>query len=182
MPAEDTWTPPAQWCPQPRYWHADDGDATEHEVTGLVAAFVRALQPEVTVETGSYLGQTSEAIGLALQQNGHGRLWTVERDPDRAAQAQARCAGLPVEVVTDDSLSWAPPGDIGFAWVDGGSDRAAEISRLLGSFIPGAVLGMHDAGPQHQFTAQVQPLIQAGHLKPITLHTPRGVMFAEVYP
>jgi predicted O-methyltransferase YrrM len=180
---EDTWTPPAEWCPQPQYWHADDGDATEHEVTGLVAAFVIALQPEVVAETGSYLGQTSQAIGRALAWNGHGRLWTVEIDPGRAEAARERCANLPVEVMTGSSLNWAwsVPRGIGFAWIDGGPDRAAEISHLLPSFAPGAILGMHDAGPQHPYTAQVEPLVRAGRLKPITLHTPRGVMFAEVH-
>lgn len=184
MKTEDTWTPPAPWCPQPQHWHADDGQATEHEVTGLVAAFIRALQPEIVAETGSYLGQTSEAIGLALKRNGHGWLRTVECDPDRAEQARARCAGLPVEVVTGDSLTWTADfgAGIGFAWVDGGSDRAAEISHLLDSFAPGAIVGMHDAGPQHPYAAQVQPLIRAGHLRPVTLRTPRGVMFAEVHP
>jgi len=178
--SEDVWTPPAPWCPQPQWWHADDGDATEHEVTELVAAFVRALQPEVVAETGSYLGQTSEAIGTALHRNGHGYLYTVEIDPGRAAHARRRCAGLPVEVVAGNSLTWSVPAGIGFAWVDGGGDRAAEIAHLLPSFAPGAILGMHDAGPQHVFTAQVQSLVNAGYLKPVMLHTPRGVMFAEV--
>jgi methyltransferase family protein len=183
MPSEDTWTPRGrEWCPQSQYWHADDGDATEHEVTELVAAFVRALQPEVAVETGSYLGQTSEAIGRALKRNGHGRLYTVEHDPARAASARDRCAGLPVEVVTGDSHSWPAPEGIGFAWIDGSWDRASEISHLLPGFIPGAIVGMHDAGPQHPFTGQVQPLVTAGRLKPVTLRTPRGVMFAEVHP
>lgn len=184
MATEADFTPPGDWQRNPQYWHADDGDATEYEVTELVAAFVRALQPEVVVETGSYLGQTSQAIGQALARNRHGWLWTVESDPDRAAKARERCAGLPVEVVTGNSLHWGwdvPPG-IGFAWVDGSGDRAAEIAHLLPSFASGALLGMHDAGPQHKFTVQVQPLVRAGRLKPITLRTPRGVMFAEVHP
>lgn len=177
---EDTWTPPAPWCQQPQYWHADDGNGTEHEVTELVAAFVRALQPEVVAETGAYTGQTSVAIGAALLRNGHGRLWTVEIDPGRAELARSRCMGLPVEVITGDSLSWDAPSGIGFAWIDGGGDRALEITHLFGCLAPGAILGMHDAGPQHVFTDQVQPLVAEGYLKPITLHTPRGVMFAEV--
>jgi hypothetical protein len=36
----------------------------------LVAAFVRALQPETVLETGSAFGQTAEAIGRALAANG----------------------------------------------------------------------------------------------------------------
>jgi hypothetical protein len=181
---EDSFTPSVPWCPQPQWWHADDGDVTEHEVTELVAAFVRALQPEVVVETGSYLGHTSQAIGIALSRNGHGRLWTVEIDHSHADWVRMRCTGLPVEVVTGDSLTWQMPGDIGFAWIDSGLDRGAEIARMLqmGWFANDAIVGMHDAGPQHPFTAQIQPLVDAGYLKPVTLHTPRGVMFAEVHP
>lgn len=182
MATEDVYTPSVPWCPRPQLWHADDGNGTEHEVTELVAAFVRALQPGVVAETGAYTGQTSVAIGTSLLRNGHGKLWTVEIDPERAALARSRCMGLPVEVITGNSLSWDAPGDIRFAWIDGGRDRAAEIIYLMKSFAPGAVVGMHDAGPQHGFMAQVQPLVAAGHLKPITLHTPRGVMFAEVHP
>jgi len=179
MRQESLFTGPSPWCPQPQYWHAEDEWGTELEVTELVAAFVRALQPEVVVETGTYAGQTAQAIGQALARNGHGMLWTVEIVPGHADQARERCLGLPVEVVTGDSVTWDVPDGIGFAWIDG-DDRHAEITHLLGSFAPGAVLGMHDAAPHHKFTAQVQPLIAAGHLKPITLHTPRGVMFAEV--
>jgi Methyltransferase domain len=179
---EDAWSPPTGWCPHPEWWHADDGDGTELEVTELAAALVRALQPEVAVETGSYLGQTSYAIGVALQRNGHGRLYTVECVPDRADQARERCAGLPVEVVTGSSLywSWQVPRGVGFAWIDGCHDRAAEIAHLLPAFAPGAVIGLHDTAPHHPYAAQVGSLIAAGLLQPIMLRTPRGVMLAEV--
>ena len=182
MLTEDRFTPPTQWCPNPQFWTADDADATEHEVTELAAAFVRALQPGLAVELGSYLGQTSEAIGRALARNGHGVLLTIEIDPVRAERTRQRCAGLPVTVIVGDSQEWDMPGGIGFAWVDNGITRGADIARMLrrGVFTAYAVIGMHDAGPQHPFTAQVQPLVEAGQLRPIILHTPRGVMFAEV--
>ena len=95
---EADFTPPNSWCPDPGFWHADDGDATEHEVTELVAAFVRALQPELVVETGSYSAQTSLAVGEALARNGHGRLVTLEIEPELAGIAKAKCAGLPVTI------------------------------------------------------------------------------------
>lgn len=177
---EAQWTPPAPWCPHPHYWHADDGQATEHEVTELVAAFVRALQPDVVAETGTWSGQTTEAIGLALKSNGHGRLYAVEIEPGVAGQARRRCVGLPVTVVTGDSMSWDAPTGIEFAWVDSGDDRGWDIEHLLPRMDPGAIIGVHDTGPHHPTRDQLRPLEERGALRVITLRTPRGVSFAEV--
>jgi hypothetical protein len=45
-------------------------------------ALVRALQPEVVVETGTHLGLGSCVIAAALLRNGHGRLATIDIDDD----------------------------------------------------------------------------------------------------
>lgn len=177
---EDRFTPSAPWCPDPQHWHSDDGEATEHEITELVAAFVRALQPEVAVETGTWTGQTTEAIGVALRENGHGHLHAVEVDPGLAGQARRRCIGLPVTVVTGDSASWEVPEGIGFAWVDSGTTRGQDIEHLLPRMNPGAVIGVHDTAPHHTVRGQLNPMEERGALRVITLHTPRGVSFAEV--
>lgn len=178
---EDRFYGPSTWCPNPQYWHSYDVDATEYEVTELVAAFIRATQPEVVVETGSYTGQTSEAIGRALVTNGHGHLWTVEVDMERAVEAKRRCLDLPVTVVIGDSQDWDAPDNIDFAWIDGSGYRVGEIEHLLGKFSPGAIIGMHDAGPRFSFMIQVKRLTDTGVLKSIVLRTPRGVMFAMVH-
>ena len=180
---EDRWTPPPPWCPAPHHWHADTADATEHEVTELAAAFVRALQPEAVVETGTNTGQTALAIGAALARNGHGHLWTVEADPGLARSAAAALAHLPVTVVCADTADWEPPVPPGFAWLDSAIDaRAGEIARWAASpgFAPGAVIGIHDTGPQHRTAATLEPLVRSGLLRTVTLRTPRGVTFAEV--
>lgn len=44
-------------------------------------ALVRALQPEHVVETGTHFGLGSCAIAAALLRNGHGRLTTIDIDP-----------------------------------------------------------------------------------------------------
>jgi hypothetical protein len=43
---------------------------------------VRALQPEIIVETGTHLGLGSCVIAAALLRNGHGRLATIDVDGD----------------------------------------------------------------------------------------------------
>lgn len=45
-------------------------------------SLVRAVQPETVVETGTHLGLGSCAIAAALLRNGHGRLTTIDVDPD----------------------------------------------------------------------------------------------------
>ena len=178
--SEDTFTPAAAWCPSPGYWHCEDnGQSTEVEVTELVAAFVRALQPEVAVEiSGAHTGQTTYAIGTALQRNGHGALYSVELDPRLAEGARQRCEGLPVHVVTGSAFSWDVPDGIGFAWIDGSEGRA-EAEHLRGKLLPGAIIGVHDTAPHHSWNNPTALAI-GRFARPITLRTPRGVTFAEV--
>jgi predicted O-methyltransferase YrrM len=171
------------WSTDTSWWHIAAQESAETEVSDLAAAFVRALQPEVAVETGTYTGQTAAAIGAALKANGHGHLWTVEIDPGFAAEAEDACSGLPVTVVRGSSLAWQPPGPIDFAWIDSGdaATRAAEIRTWLPLFSPGAVIGVHDTNPGHSPVAgAVAGLIGEGLVAGITLRTPRGVSFLQV--
>jgi hypothetical protein len=45
-------------------------------------AIVRALQPDLVVETGTHFGLGSCVMAAALLRNGHGRLTTIDIDPD----------------------------------------------------------------------------------------------------
>lgn len=177
-------TSPSDWCPRPHLWHETSEDAAECEVSDLVGAFIRALQPEVVVETGTYTGQTAAAIGKALAANGHGHLWTVEIDPGFAATAEEACRGLPVTVLTGNSLTWEPPAPIDFAWIDSGDagTRVQEIRNWLPLFSYGAVIGVHDTNPGHSpvGTAIAGLVLIEGLLSGINLRTPRGVSFLQV--
>ena len=184
---EDRWTPPSEWCPAPHWWHSDpdSADPAEHEVTALMVALIRAAQPEVVVETGTSTGQTAVAIGRALKENGHGRLWTVEID-DRLARAAEQAAGdLPVTVVHADSLAWDPPEAIDFAWIDSGPAhvRVQEIRQWQSRFRRGAIIGVHDTAPDYGREVLREALFtflaEAGWAV-LTLRTPRGVTLAQV--
>lgn len=184
---EDTWTPPTDWCPEPHWWHSEDDIATEVEVTKLVAGFVTALQPNLVVETGTNSGQTAEAIGQALRDNNHGRLDTLEVDPELHEFASNRCSGLPVNCILGSSLDYEPPEPIAFAWLDSHiAIRHLEIMHLLPHLTRGAIIGIHDTGPQHpvmgylEETRLVPTSNSKGRLSIINLHTPRGVIFAQV--
>lgn len=178
---EDRWTPPSAWCPAPQHWHSDDNQATEHEVTALVAAFITALQPELVIETGSNTGQTTEAIGRALAGNGHGHLYSLEVDEALAGKAAQRCEGLPVTIVQADSLSWTPPGEAQFAWLDSEPGiRPLELQRFRRFLAPGAIVGIHDTAPHHATSGLLWPLVAQGIFTAITLRTPRGVTFGQI--
>jgi predicted O-methyltransferase YrrM len=171
------------WCPEPQWWHAATEEGAEDEVGELAGAFIRALQPEIVVETGTYVGQTAACIGRALAANGHGHLWTIEIDADLAAVADEACRGLPVTVIQGSSLDWQPPHPIGFAWIDSGdaATRAQEIRDWLPLFAPHAVIGVHDTNPLHSpVGTAVAGLAAEGLITGITLHTPRGVSFFQV--
>lgn len=179
--SEATFTSPRPDCPNPERWHASDTDSTEHEVTELVAAFVRALQPDYVVETGSCFGQTSEAIGKVLQQNGQGRLVTLEVDPHLVHFAKLRCEGLPVEVLQLSSLDFTPDQPIDFAWFDSLVPlRPREFRRYLPHMHARTLVGFHDTGPQHQVRELLKPLENEGLISPLYLPTPRGVCFSRV--
>jgi hypothetical protein len=181
---ESRYTDPRPECPHPERWHSSDWDSTEHEVSDLVAAFVKALRPDIVVETGTAFGQTAFLIGLELAEAGVGELHTVEIDPDRAAFARDYCKDLPVKIHECDSMTFTPPQGVGFAWFDSALPlRVPEFQAYYPMFAPGAIVGFHDTGAHyehHGLWAQIEGLEAEGKLLPIRLPTPRGVVFGEV--
>lgn len=177
--SEAEWTPPTSRCPHPERWTSTDAQSTEIEVSELVSAFVRALQPDYVVETGTCLGQTSYVIGLALRANGHGRCDTVEVKDELVEIARDRCTGLPVTVHHVASLDFEPAEPIGFAWFDSLLNlRVREFLAYRPWMQPGTIVGFHDTAPHFgSFGVAVENLTG---LRAINLPTPRGVTFAEV--
>jgi predicted O-methyltransferase YrrM len=180
---ESRWTAPRPDCPHPERWHSTDTDSTEIEVTELVAAFVRALQPDLVVETGAAFGQTAEAIGRALQANGQGTLLTCDTNPDRIEATTARCEGLPVIVLAMTSLEMIADihSPVGFAWFDSTIGmRVPEFRSLLPNLDHGTIVGFHDTGPHFHLRPHIDHLVNERTVRLIHLPTPRGVTFCEV--
>jgi predicted O-methyltransferase YrrM len=181
--SEARWTPPRADCPHPERWHSTDDESTEIEVTDLVAGFVRALQPDLVVETGAAFGQTSVAIGSALFLNGQGRLVTCEPDGSRFDEARIRCRNLPVTVYAYDSMRMISEisEPVGFAWLDSLLHlRVGEFKALRPWLLRGAIVAFHDTGPQHGLRPSIEQLARDRMLRLIHLPTPRGVIFGEV--
>jgi predicted O-methyltransferase YrrM len=179
--SEALFTHPNDDCPAPEHWHAVDAYATEDEVTELVAAMVRALQPEFVIETGSWVGTTTQAIGKALDRNGHGELVAVEIDRDKSLIARGRCASLPVTVLNVSSLDYVPTKPVDFVWFDSDpATRPRELELYLPWMHHRTVVGFHDTGPQHRVREFLSPFEASGVLQPLYLPTPRGVCFSRI--
>lgn len=191
--SEAEFTAPHASCARPDYWHAWDSDSTEVEVTELIASLVRAIQPELVVETGTAFGYTAMAIGRALIRNGHGQLMTMETDVARAHIASDRCVGLPVTVVRQSSLDFVglegangKPIDIGFALFDSLYElRAREFRRYHSMLRPGTIVTFHDTtsgdrGHHRDVRADVELLAGEGLLKWVEIPSPRGLAICEV--
>lgn len=183
---EDRWTGPTKLCSHPERWTSTDDESTELEVTELIAGFVRALQPDYVIETGAAWGQTSEAIGRALEANGQGRLDAIELDPERAEYVRERCAGLPVHVVADSSMNFNPDRHVGFAFFDSIFHlRVAEFMRYRPWMQTGTIVAFHDTAPGHGWVdgTDLRGHVERGldgQARTLTLPTPRGITIAEV--
>lgn len=179
---------PTALCPRPELWHSVDGDSAEVEVSDLLFGLVRALQPELCVETGAAFGQSAYAIGDALRMNGHGHLISLELDPIRAQIAAETCRDLPVSILRAPSLEWEPLADtrIGFVFLDSVSTlRVAEFRHLRSWMHAGSIVCMHDTAPGHgkmngsDTREQIEREL-VSEVRLIHLPTPRGLTIAEV--
>jgi predicted O-methyltransferase YrrM len=171
---------PSDECPHPEWWTSVDSDSTEREVTKLIAGFIRGLQPEYVVETGTAFAQTTRAIGRALRKNGHGHLDSLDVDHARVVQARFRCARLPVTVHEIPSLEFVPRQPIDFAWFDSLAElRVPEFRRYLAWMHPRTVVGFHDTTVLGADIG-LSRLEEEGLLRVLYLPTPRGVAFGRL--
>ena len=191
MRSESVTTPTSELVENTAYWHSSDTESTEVEVTALVAGFIRAVQPEFVLETGSAFGQTTLAITSALRENGHGYLHSVDFTPERVADVNGKleAAGLSAygQVHQADASSWVPPeGTVfGFAWFDSDvATRYQEFHHYRQWMKSKTICGFHDMATYFEQAGGGQPRIEllvAEHMvNAIFLPTPRGVCFAEV--
>jgi len=183
---ESVFTLPHAECPNPHHWHTDDGDSTEQEVSVIVGGLIRGLQPEYVVETGTAFGQTTVAIGTALRNNGHGRLVSLEVDPERVTHSRQRCKNLPmVSILEQSSLDWIPQAPIDFMWLDSLPHlRGPELRRLLPHASNRCVIGIHDTTTHRDpLKGELAAMAEEGLIvPPLYLPTPRGVGFTRVAP
>ena len=170
-------------CKDASLWTAINGSTAETEVSELVEAFVRALQPDLVVETGACDGITSRRIGKALLRNQHGKLVTFETDGDKVQAATAACRRLPVQIVPSPVWEWEPPSGevVDFVFLDANQrHRVKEFKHLRKWMNNKTVVAFHDTSPLKRGRRQVETLVSEGLIQPLFLPTPRGICFARV--
>ncbi|MEU0493503.1 class I SAM-dependent methyltransferase [Nocardiopsis sp. NPDC006139] len=173
---ESDFTPPRDDCPHPHHWHADTAGATETEVVELIGSLVRALQPDLVIETGVLHGTTTRAIGEALARNGHGRLHALEIDERYAQEAARAVAHLPVTVHQRPSTTFVPPAPIDLAFLDSSLEaRPQELIDFAPYMHDRTIIVVHDTGPQHPVRASIAPVADKLGFTLLDLPTPRGL-------
>jgi predicted O-methyltransferase YrrM len=140
-------------------FHAIDSRSTELEVLNFINALVCLFKPDVALETGSFLGFGTCAIGAGLKSNGRGHLFSLEIDRTHLEWAREHLrqfdASLEqfVSFVHERSLDFIgryrdAPFD--FVFIDTELDiRMSELTLLeqRGLLAPGAVCIVHDTSP-----------------------------------
>lgn len=142
-------------------WHVKSEAGAEVETSELLASVVRLAKPMICFESGTNYGDTAEAIGRALQQNGCGVLHTAEIDTDKVEHCRARLEGLPVVVYEKEGKRLLEElGMVDFAFIDSGwlPVRLEEASIVTRHISAHGFLALHDCcqnyGPVYELVQQ----------------------------
>jgi predicted O-methyltransferase YrrM len=179
------YSPPTPECPRPELWRMLDSQTTEVEVIDLLKSLVKAVKPNVIVETGTFLGFSTIKMAEGLRENGFGRIVTVEYDPAIFAKAKERidASGLSnwIEYRNESSLETRIEGTIDMLFSDSHlAGREEEIRRLLPQVNPRGLVLIHDASSQFRVVREAAlRLEQEGLISIVLLPTPRGLVIAQ---
>src|ERR1700678_3895012 len=109
-------------CPNPERWSMIDSMTAEVEVLEFIATLVPTIKPSLVVETGSFLGVSTEWIARGLERNGFGKVISCEYDPVVYARAKERLAASPlmpfIELRNQSSLEMKIEGTIDLFFSD----------------------------------------------------------------
>lgn len=178
--SESRFTEADEFCPNPEHWSAEDSSSAEGEVADLLYALIRAQKPLYVVETGTYKGRTSKVIGLALKENGVGKLDTMEIKDYRCDIARERCKELPVTVLCMSSMDFIPKQEIDLLFIDSHFPlRAQEFHKFKPYLKESSIICFHDTAPRFSgveaFTTEL-----ASELQQVTVHSPRGLTICQL--
>ena len=172
-------------CPHPEQWSMIDSMTAEVEVLEFIGTMVTTIKPKLVVETGSFLGVSTEWIAKGLERNGFGKVISCEFDTVVYEKAKERIAASPlkkwIDLRNESSLEMKVDGTIDLLFSD--SDmaiRAAEVKRFLPQMNPNGVILMHDASSHLEVVrAAALKLEEEGLISVVLLPTPRGLVVAQ---
>jgi predicted O-methyltransferase YrrM len=172
-------------CPHPEQWSMIDSMTAEVEVLEFMATLVTTIKPRLVVETGSFLGVSTEWIARGLERNGFGKVISCEFDTVVYEKAKERIEASAlkkwIDLRNESSLEMQVDGTIDLLFSD--SDmaiRAAEVKRFLPQMNPTGVILMHDASSHLEVVrAAALKLEEEGLISVVLLPTPRGLVVAQ---
>lgn len=150
-------------------------EGAEIETSELLAALIRHQKPFRCLETGTAHGQTAEAIGRALRQNGRGILHTcdIERKPILAD----RLRDLPVvfhekrgiDLINEMTFEWD------FVFIDSWwcPVRIEEVEAVVPKINPGGYLCLHDSSQNYR--SVYDAALAASGWPSMVFHAPYGL-------
>jgi len=178
-------------CPEPERWSMIDSMTAEVEVLEFIATLVTTIKPRLVVETGSFLGVSTEWIARGLERNGplpdgkQAKVISCEFDTVVYAKAKARLEASPlkswIELRNESSLEMQVEGTIDLLFSDSDIEiREAEVKRFLPQMNPNGVILMHDASSHLQVVRAAALKMEAeGLISVVLLPTPRGLVIAQ---
>jgi predicted O-methyltransferase YrrM len=172
-------------CPEPQRWSMIDSMTAEVEVLEFIATLVTTIKPRLVVETGSFLGVSTEWIARGLERNGFGKVISCEFDTVVFAKAKERLEASPLkqwmELRNESSLEMQVEGTIDLLFSDSDIQiREAEVKRFLPQMNPNGVILMHDASSHLQVVRAAAKKMEAeGLISVVLLPTPRGLVVAQ---
>jgi predicted O-methyltransferase YrrM len=178
-------------CPHPEQWSMIDSMTAEVEVLELLSTLVTTLKPRLVVETGSFLGVSTEWIARGLERNGvladgkPGKVISCEFDPVVYERARARLAGSPllpyIDLRNASSLEMPVEGTVDILFSDSDPElREAEVKRFLPQLNPNGLIIIHDASTHLRTVREAAlKMEREGLLSILLLPTPRGLVLAQ---
>jgi predicted O-methyltransferase YrrM len=172
-------------CPHPEHWSMIDSMSAELEVLEFLATMVTTIKPRLVVETGSFLGVSTEWIAKGLERNGFGKVISCELDPVVYSRAKERLEASPlkrwIEFRNQSSLEMTIDGTIDLFFSDTDVPiREQEVKRFLPQINPDGLILMHDASSHHKVVRDAAKSMESeGLLSVVFLPTPRGLVVAQ---
>src|SRR5579875_2449111 len=179
-------------CPHPEQWSMFDSMSAELEVLELLATLVTTLKPKLVVETGSFLGVSTEWIARGLERNAQsgvgepGKVISCEYDPVVYARARERFGpenplSRFVDLRNESSLEMPVEGTIDLLFSDSDPElREKEVRRFLPQMSPWGLIVIHDASSHLKTVREAALKMESeGLLSVLMLPTPRGLVLAQ---
>jgi predicted O-methyltransferase YrrM len=176
---------PTPECPEPHRWSMLDSMTAEVEVLEFIATLVTTIKPRLVVETGSFLGVSTEWIARGLERNGEGRVISCEFDPVVFAKAKEKIEASPlkkwIELRNESSLEMNVEGTVDLLFSDSDMPiREQEVKRFLPQMNPNGVILMHDASSHLKVVREAAlKMEREGLISVVLLPTPRGLVIAQ---